>query len=283
MQAAVERRPTLFFLVVLAALFALMAASTRTRVGGETRTMFERSVMWFFSPIPRSVHFIGQNTSDMYHGYLDVRRAISQNRTLSRKVSQLTEENLLLRKSHVELSRMRAILGYSEQLSTRTQLAQVVMLDTQGRFKSAIIDRGSDVGIEVNDVVVNTTGLIGRVVLTTKDLSKIQLIIDGNSSVGSMLERGRRQGVVRGDGHLGARMDFVPALTDVVQGDRIVTGGIDGIYPRGVQVGTVAKVEDGKNLFKTIYLRPVVDFANLEEVIVLHSNKIPRQVAGYIP
>lgn len=283
MQAAVERRPTLFFLIVLAALFALMAASTRTRVGGETRTMFERTVMWFFSPIPRSVTFLGQNTSDMYHGYLDMRRAISENRALRGKVSQLTEENLLLRKSHTDLSRMRSILGYSEQFTTKTQLAQVVMLDTQARFKSAILDRGSDAGIEVNDPVVSTSGLVGRVVLTTKDLAKVQLLVDTNSSVGTMLDRSRRQGVVRGDGGFGGQMYNVPSLTDVAVGDTISTAGIDGIYPRGIEVGTVAKVEEGKNLFKTILIRPSVDFSNLEEVIVLHSSKVPQEVAGYTP
>jgi len=283
MQVAVERRPTLFFLLVLAALFGLMAASAKTRVGGETQTMFERTVMWFFSPVPRLVTFVGQNSADMYHGYVDMRRAISENLALRRKVAELTEENLLLRQSHSDLAGMRAIVGYSEQFSGRTQLAQVIMLDTESRFKSAILDRGSDAGIQINDAVVNTSGLVGRVILTTKDLSKVQLLIDNNSSVGAILDRTRRQGVVRGDGRNAAQMHFVPALTDVQPGDLVSTAGIDGIYPRGIQIGTVVKVEEGKNLFKSIWIRPAVDFSNLQQIIVLRGKKIPAEVRGYTP
>lgn len=283
MQVIVERRPTLLLVIVLATLFLLMSASTRTRFGGETRTMFERTVMTLFSPIPKAVNRLGQTASDMYHGYFDMRQAVDENVELRRKVSELTNENLILRKSHGDLSRMRAILAYSEQYSIPMHLAQVIMLDTSGRFKSMIIDRGSDAGIQVNDAVVSPSGLVGRVVLTTRDLSKIQLIIDANASVGSIIERTRRQGVVRGDGRGNLQLQFIPSLSDVVTGDVVITGGIDGIFPKGVPVGRVARVEEGKDLFKTVSLRPAVDFGTLEEVIVLHTRKIPPEVARYAP
>ena len=81
-----------------------------------------------------------------------------------------------------------------------TTMAEPIMLDTSSRFKSIILDRGSNTGIEVNDAVVNANGLIGRVVLTTKDMAKVQLVTDSNSSVGVLVDRTRRQGVLRGDG-----------------------------------------------------------------------------------
>src|SRR5205085_1895747 len=115
----IPRRPTLLFIVVLSVLFALMAASSRTRAGGQTFTM-------------------------------------------------------------------------------PTTMAEAVMLDISGRFKSIIVDRGSSAGIDVDDAVVNANGLIGRVVLTTKDMAKVQLVTDSNSSVGVLIERTRRQGVLRG-------------------------------------------------------------------------------------
>lgn len=283
MQVAVERRPTLLFLIVLAVLFLLMSASTRTRVLGETRTMFERTVMTIFSPVPKAVNYVGQNAEDIYHGYIDMRRAVDDNLRLNREVTRLTNENLALRQSATDLARMRALLGYSEQFAMPTLLANVIMLDTASRFKSVILDRGSDHGVQVNDVVVNAQGLVGRVVLTTRDLSKVQLIVDQHAAVGAMLDRTRRQGIVRGNGSGEVEMYYVPSLTDVAVGDSIVTAGIDGIYPKGLAVAVVTEVSEGRDLFKKIVVVPTVDFGKLEEVIILQTRKIPPAVARYRP
>lgn len=279
----IPRRPTLLLIVVLSLLFVLMSFSSRTRYVGETRTLFERTVMTILSPVPRAVHWIGGNTSEMYHGYLDMRRAVAENYQLHRQVADLTAENLKLRQSDADLRRLRSLLAYADQVNLQTSMAQVIMLDTSGSFKSVIIDRGSSAGVQINDTIVNASGLIGRVVLTTKDMSKVQLMIDNNCSVGALVERTRRQGVVRGDGAAGAQMYDVPSLADIQPGDQILTAGIDGIFPKGIPVGTVVQAQRGQDLFKQITIRPAVDFGNIEEVIVIHTRKIPPEIVRYTP
>src|SRR5438105_70945 len=158
----IPRRPTLLFIVVLLLLFVLMSLSTRTRYIGETRTMFERTVMTIFSPVPKTVNWMGQTASDMYHGYLDMRRAVRENLELNRKVAQLTTENLRLQQSQSDVGRLRQLLGYADQFSMNTIMAQAIMLDTSGRFKSIIIDRGSTAGVEV--IVIHTRKIAGDVV-----------------------------------------------------------------------------------------------------------------------
>jgi len=279
----IPRRPTLLFIVVLSLLFVLMSFSTRTRYVGETRTLFERTVMTIFSPVPKLVNWIGGTTSDMYHGYLDMRRSVAENVALRNKVASLTAENLKLRQSEGDLRRLRSLLGYSEQFTMQTSLAHALMLDTSTRFKSLIIDRGSAGAVEVNDVVVNANGLVGRVVLTTNDMAKVQMLTDSNSAVGALIERTRRQGVIRGDGSGAAQMYDVPSLADVQPGDAVLTAGIDGVYPKGIPIGTIVKAEKGQDLFKTIAVRPAVDFGMIEEVIVIHTRKIPGEVVRYAP
>jgi len=283
MQIAVDRRPTLIFVVVLAALFLVMSASQKTRVLGETRTILERMVMTVFSPIPKAVNWSGQQISDAYHGYVDMRRSVDENLDLRRQVSQLTTERLRLVESHNETNRLRSLLSYSEQFPMQTILGEVIMVNHDGRFRSIVIDRGADHGVSVNDAVLSSAGLVGRVVLTTKDLAKVQLVVDTNSAVGAIVDRSRRQGVIRGDGGGGLEMRFVPSLTDIAPGDIIITGGIDGIYPRGIPVGTVVTVEEGKDLFKNVIARPSVDLTTLEEVIILKTRKIPAPVLRYNP
>jgi rod shape-determining protein MreC len=219
----------------------------------------------------------------MYHGYLDMRRSVAENVSLHRKVADLTAENLKLRQTDSDLRRLRALLGYSEQFQLQTTMAEAIMLDTAGRFKSMVLDRGSASGIEINDAVVNANGLVGRVVLTTADMAKVQLVIDNNCSVGVLLERSRREGVLRGDGSGNAQLYDIPSLADVEPGDQILTAGIDGIYPKGIPVGTVVKADKGPELFKNIRVKPSVDFGSIEEVIIIHTRKVPSAVQGYAP
>ena len=279
----IPRRPTLLLIVVLSLLFVLMSLSSRTRYVGETRTMFERSVMTIFAPVPKGVNLVGSQTADMYHGYLDMRHAVNENVDLRRKVDQLTTENLRLRQSEGDLGRLRSLLGYSEQFTVPTTMAHAIMMDTSGRFKSIILDRGSNAGIDVDDAVVNANGLIGRIVLTTKDMAKVQLVSDSNASVGVLIERTRRQGVLRGDGGVGAQLYDIPSLADVQPGDTVLTAGIDGIYPKGIPAGVIVKAEKGQDLFKSIVVKPLVDFGSIEEVIILHTRKIPGDVVRYTP
>lgn len=279
----IPRRPTLLFIVVLSLLFVLMSLSSRTRYIGETRTLFERTVMTIFSPVPKTVNWIGGSAEDMYHGYLDMRRAVGENLQLRRKVASLTTENVKLRQTDSDLRRLRNLLHYSEQFDMQTSLAHAIMIDTSGRFKALIIDRGARDGVEINDAIVNANGLIGRVVLTTNDMSKVQILTDNNSAIGALVERTRRQGIIRGDGTSMVEMHDIPALADVKEGDRLLTAGIDGIYPKGIPIGIVARAEQGPHLFKNIDVRPLVDFGKIEEVIVIHTRKIPPEVVRYAP
>jgi rod shape-determining protein MreC len=279
----IPRRPTLLFIVVLSLLFLLMSVSHQTRYLGETRTMFERTVMTIFSPVPKFVNWVGGSAQDIHHGYLDMRAAVNENVALRRKVGSLTTENLKLRQSEGDLKRMRGLLAYAEKFDLQTSMAQTIMLDTAGRFKSIIIDQGSGDGVQVNDVIANANGLIGRVVLTTDDLAKVQLVTDNNAAVGTLVERTRRQGVIRGNGSTNVQLFDIPALADVQPGDRVLTAGIDGVYPRGIPIGTIVRAEPGQSLFKTITVKPSVDFGTIEEVIVIHTRKISPAIVRYAP
>lgn len=283
MQVAVQRRPTLILLIVLSLLFFLMSRDSRTRYLGETRTLMERMVMTVVSPVPKLVNWVGEGASDMYYGYLDMRREVGENRELRERVAALTRENMALRQSWGELARMRSMLGYAHQSDARMSMARVIMFDNSSLFKSIILDQGSEDGLAINDVVITPAGLVGRIVLVTRDLAKVQLVIDGGSSVGARIERTRRQGVVRGDGSGELQMLYVPALADVAVGDEIVTSGTDGIYPKGISIGRVEAAAEGSDLFKSIELSPAVDFLTLDEVLILHTQKIPVQVERWQP
>lgn len=283
MQSAVERRPTLLLILVLGALFILMSGSSRTRPSGEDPTLLGRTMLTVLSPVPRAVDRTSTWFGDIYHGYVDLRQAAAENHLLKRRLAQLAAENVQLRGASGEVSRMRELLGYAESLRTPAIFGRILMVDTSGAFKSIVIDRGAAHGVSVNDPVVNAEGLIGRVVLTTSDVSKVQLIVDSGSSVGITIERTRRQAIARGADSMELDVAFVPAKSDVQVGDRIITGGIDGIYPKGIVVGTVGEVREGPDLFARVTVVPAVDFAGMDDVIILSTPKLDPEVRTYAP
>jgi len=113
----------------------------------------------------------------------------------------------------------------------------------------------------------------------------VQLITDRAAGVGGMILRNHRQGVVRGGGRgSGAlELDYVPLQTDVRVGDQVLTAGIDGVYPRGIPVGTVIKVEGGGQLFHNVQLAPAVDFGALDQVYLLDYAAVPPRLKENSP
>ena len=94
-----------------------------------------------------------------------------------------------------------------------------------------------------------------------------------------MIDRTRRPGVVRGVGAGSLELDFVSLQADVQVGDRVVTAGIDGVYPRGLPVGTVVDVRPGEELFHRIRLRPAVDMGQLDLVYLLPRLAVPAEMS----
>jgi rod shape-determining protein MreC len=124
--------------------------------------------------------------------------------------------------------------------------------------------------------VMSPAGIVGRILMPTARAAKVQLIIDRDAAAGVMVERTRVAGIVTGVGNaeeLGFRaglidLNYVPSSADVKRGDRVVTSGIDGIYPKGLPVGEIqsAEREGGE---RRIRVKPSVDFAALEAVLVV--------------
>jgi rod shape-determining protein MreC len=122
-----------------------------------------------------------------------------------------------------------------------------------------------------NMAVIAPGGIVGRIVgPVARRAARVQLIIDRNAAAGALTERIRAGGLVVGvDGNPPLRMDLVSNLTDVKPGDAVIASGVDGIFPKGYLIGHVEHTERGADLYLTITVKPAVDFAGLEEVLVV--------------
>lgn len=168
-----------------------------------------------------------------------------------------------------ENERLRRLLGFVEEHPRRTMAARVIAEDAASWFRTIEIDRGYDDGVTEGLPVVDAAGLVGRVVRSAPHSARVLLITDASSAVAVLVQDERIRGVCRGQGGTLA-LDFA-LLQDAIQvGDGIVTSGSGGVFPKGLVVGYVRSVRREQfGLFQTVEVEPAVDFAHLEEVLVL--------------
>lgn len=128
--------------------------------------------------------------------------------------------------------------------------------------------------------IISPAGVVGRIVVPSARAAKVQLLIDRNAAAGALIERTRAQGVALGDGGDRLRLDYLSGTSDLVVGDTVITSGIDGIYPKGFVIGWIERVERVGMAYGEVTIRPAVDFARLEEVLVVLTPPEPAATAG---
>jgi rod shape-determining protein MreC len=118
--------------------------------------------------------------------------------------------------------------------------------------------------------VITPAGVVGRVVKTTNSSSVVLLVTDPNNAIPGLIQRTRDEGIVEGTAEGGARLKYIPLLSTVRAGDRVVTSGLTGGFPRGLMIGAVTSIEKEEGaLFQSAEILPEVDVSKLEEVLVI--------------
>lgn len=210
-------------------------------------------------------------------------RLQGENRALQAEVLELREELIRLQGVEAEADRLAAAMSYSRSLASELRPADIVYAD-HSSWLQAIVLRVPHGQVSLHAPVLASTGLVGRVVVTQGRYAKVQLLTDRASSVGAMVERSRRQGVVRGRGQALLSMDYLPLRADIRPGDRIVTAGIDGIYPRGLLLGVVTSTRPRPSeLFLHVEVAPSVDLGVLDQVYVLEADPVPTEIREALP
>ncbi|HEV7667325.1 MAG TPA: rod shape-determining protein MreC [Thermoanaerobaculia bacterium] len=202
-------------------------------------------------------------------------RLVAENRRLRREVEDLRLHLLQFEDVRSEADRLAAALRYAPPPIGELRAADVVYLDFSSWLTTLVIYSGGP-PVQLDQVVLAPTGLVGRVVEVASPYAKVQLLTDRSASVGAMIVRTRRQGVLRGAGSGTLDLEYIPVQADVRSGDRLLTAGIDGIFPRGIPIGTVVSVKDAGQLFHEIRVVPAVDLGTLDRVYLLDWKPVPK-------
>jgi len=206
-----------------------------------------------------------------YFALVDVQ---NENVQLKSRLAILEQTNTQLLEMRHEVMQLRDLLAVeTEDAGTRVP-ARVIGYDATQWVQSISLDRGSNHGIQVGMAVVARNGLVGQVMAVGPRTSKVLLITDPASGVDGIIQSSRARGTVLGAGGMECVWQFVLREDPVEVGDRLITSGLDGVYPRGIPIGVVASVDSrGSGMFRSIEVTPTVDFSLIDYVLVITSNQ----------
>ena len=225
------------------------------------------------TPVQSAILGVQGSIKGVWTDYFYLVGVKDENEALKKTVYSLVEENRRLSEETKQNERLRALLEFKEALPYSTIGSAITGYSMERWSRTIVIDKGSSNGIEKDHGAIALTGVVGRVIEVNGASSRVLLTTDLRSNIDVIIERTRVKGVVEGNGTDGLVMKYVRQVDDVKPGDIVVTSGLSGVFPKGLAVGEVIRVEkSGDNFFKHIEVRPAVDLGRLEEVLVLKEN-----------
>lgn len=267
-----ERHVLWVLIVVLATHLLLLAFQVR----GDHGSLVESAAVRVVSPVPRLVAWLSGSMDEVGESFRTREEVERENQEMRERLEAIELELFRLRTVEEERDRLAAALEFTPQVPGRLRPVEVVYLDHSSWLRTLILHLG-ELPARVDQPVVSPDGLVGRVIEIAGPYAKVQLVTDRASAVSAVIDRTRRQALIRGGGE-NLDLDFVPLQASVLPGDRVLTAGADGIYPRGIAVGTVVEIGEGGELFREIRVTPAVDFAFLDRVYLLEREAIPSEL-----
>lgn len=231
------------------------------------------------TPFERALVWVQTSTGNVWHNYFYLRGVRAENRQLKEQIEQMHLEQVRLSEDAAQAHRLQTLLAFKEQFISKTVAAQVIGTSGSDLSRIVTIDKGENAGIGRDMAVITADGIVGKVLFVSPNLAQVLLISDQSSGVGAILDKSRLQGVLRGTANGEVMLERVMSDEQVQPGETVLTSGGDQIFPKGLPVGIVTKVGNGKDLFLNIKIKPAANLSKLEEVLVLTEKQERQSVA----
>jgi len=265
-----RNKPLVITIIAIIVLFVLLVGTANYTDGTGTHTV----AGGIFVPIQKFFYQITDDVSSHFDTTFANTDLAEENKALKEDLALLKSELSDYEELKAENERLSQLLGYTEAHPEYEYIvADIVSKNPGNWFDIFTINLGSLDGIEENMPVITADGLVGRVSAVGLSSSKVTAIIDGSTGISSIVERTRDIGSVRGrTGNDPLEtlldMDYLSINTDIEVGDKVLTSGVDNIYPKGLIIGEVVEVGEESNQ-KKVVINPAVNFKRLEEVMII--------------
>ena len=241
----------------------------------------ERTFLRLTAPVAQGVTSFFENAEGLFDSFRLAGALQEENRQLRQDAEILRRQLIRLYRVEEELERLSRTSQYERFDTGEFFVADVVYVDNRSWFRTLVLYTGRNQA-KHNQPVVTEQGLVGRIVVATEQYAKVLLLTDRAASASAMIQTTRRRGLIRGHGE-SLLLDNIPLLEKVEPGDQVLTAGIDGVFPRGIPLGEVARVRQGPGLFHQIEVTPAVDVGMLDQVFVLTEETLPSEIRDAVP
>ncbi len=203
-------------------------------------------------------------------GIIFYHRNMIQAEKLNDQAGALRRQLFDLRELYQENIRLKALLNFKQKSPLRLIPARVIARSLDAWSCTVIIDKGKNNRVVPGMAVINLQGLVGRVLESADNSSKVLLINDPNQGISSIVQRSRQEGLVNGTLGSNLIMRYLPDDTQIAKGDTIITSELSRIYPKGLLIGKVVNVgRDFSGLNRLAVVKPAAELASIEEVFVI--------------
>ncbi len=214
----------------------------------------------------------------------DIARLSQLNDQYQAEIARLQSQIIELQQQNAELEVLSALLDFARTHAENEYItAAVIGRDVSPFLHYIIINRGSDDGLRRGMPVVSSQGLVGRVAAVTADGARVQLITDPGTAINVRIQPSGAEGSLSGSITGDITVENIPQDAAIQTGDLVLTSGLGGNFPPDMLIGQVNGVRQRPvELFQTATIEPVVDFSQLEIVLVI-VNFRPVNIGPLIP
>ena len=239
---------------------------------------FDNLLMDVFASLQYGVKSLRDRGRNFFMHYMANVSASQENYLLKNKILELEKQVFQAQEIQRENERLRTFLKLGRVGNFGKVLAQVVAWDSNSDYKVLRINKGSGDGVRMQAPVITADGLVGYVYRLTDHFSDILTILDSNNRVDGIIQRTRCHGIVEGSSSFQATMKYVSRTEPVILKDQAITSGLGNIYPKGIKIGMVTRIEkESYGIIQEVTITPAVDFRRLEEVVVLVGKRDERK------
>jgi rod shape-determining protein MreC len=236
------------------------------------------ALLWILRPFQLMSHTATGWIKDIQESYLTLEAYKGENERLRQRILELEKERNRLLEAEATNRRLQQLLEFRSQVPAGGITASIIAASASSWFKSCLLDKGGADGIRKGMAVVTPLGALGRVIEVAPRNAKVLLITDPNSGLDVIVQRTRARGIVSGSLEDGPIMKYVKHSEDIQVGDRLVTSGLDGLFPKGMMVATVTSVrKQTVGLFQQISVMPAVTLDRTEQVLVVSAQEAPAR------
>lgn len=232
----------------------------------------EQTTITLTGPFQNVISFAIRSVKEIWFRYFSLISVAEKNSRLETDLGRALERANRCDEIELANNRLRALLDFQETMKQKTVAGEIIGKDPSPWFRSIIINKGKRDGLRPSLPVIVPGGVVGIVTDVSDRYAKVLMMIDQNCSVDAVVQRNRARGVVRGEARDICSLEYVLYRHDLRVGDIVVTSGLDGVFPKGLRIGTISEVtKKNSGIFQDVIVTPFVDFETIEEVLVILS------------